>query len=197
MNRVVLKEKINVFIDNIDEIRLNATKFNDNYKYFIIDNKLTIEEQKHFTNQLLNHFNKSFIVNNDYSDEFLNDMIELLNIELNDLNQKETSINDGSKGVKLKNDAKETLTKITPIKTQMKQTQIVYLFEQLIAKKLIDENLQNNLWSLISKYFADVDGKIIKNIHQTKSHKNLIGKGKPKRNASIIEQIVSDTKNIK
>ena len=136
-------------------------------------------------------------MNNDYSDEFLNDMIELLNIELNDLNQKVTLINDGSKGVKLKNDAKETLTKITPIKTQMKQTQIVYLFEQLIAKKLINENLQNNLWSLISKYFTDVDGKIIKNIHQTKSHKNLIGKGKPKRNASIIEQIVSDTKNIK
>ena len=38
----------------------------------------------------------------------------------------------------------------------MKQTQIVYLFEQLIAKKLINENLQNNLWSLISKYFTNI-----------------------------------------
>lgn len=199
MNKVVLKQLIDdaikfefhrsfdyegsILFDNLSLIDIH-----NNYKWFSEKHSLNNEEKAFFILELIKHYQfGSFLYNID--ENLQNKIIEMFNAELNDLNQKED--------VKLKNDAKEKITQITPIKTQMKQTQIVYLFEQLIEKQLINVNHQDNLWSLVSKYFSDVEGKTIKNIHQTKSGKNNIGKGKPKRNASTIEQIVSVTKNKK
>jgi len=189
MNRVVLKEKINVFIDNIDEIRLNATKFNDNYKYFIIDNKLTIEEQKHFTNQLLNHFNKSFFENNVYSDEFSNDMIELLNIELNDLNQKETSINDDSKD---NDEHLSTHEKKNRIKLSCFQNNIAYLFYALRKNEIIE---CQNLAKALSNIFINEDGKPIKNDFFNSCFNKFNDKEYPS-NAKVIDVFVKDFKKV-
>lgn len=86
---------------------------------------------------------------------------------------------------------------ITPIKLELNQTQIVYLFETLIAEKLINTNVNDKLWHLVSQYFIDKDNKPLNNIHKTKSNLKNVGKGKPKQNADLIEKIVSKTKTKK
>jgi len=83
---------------------------------------------------------------------------------------------------------------ITPIKLELNQTQIVYLFETLIAEKLINTNVNDKLWHLVSQYFIDKDSKPLNNIHKTKSNLKNVGKGKPKQNADLIENIVAKTK---
>jgi len=82
-----------------------------------------------------------------------------------------------------------------PIKLEASQTQIVYLFKNLIEERLIKENLNPNLWKLISTYFTDKDGNPLKNIHQTKFNLENNKSGKPKSMSENIENIVNKVKN--
>jgi hypothetical protein len=197
MNKVLFDELINEFINNIDENKNTSISFYNNYRYFVINNKLKLDRQKDFINQLIKHFELDKIGNYLYSDSFSTILIEMLNEELNQLNQKETTINDSSKDGETKIKSTEFTIPIIAIKTEMQQTQIVYLFEQLIENKLININHNDTFWSLVSKYFIDKKGNSLDNIHQTKSQLKNAGKGKPKSNADLIEKIVNDTKNIK
>lgn len=95
------------------------------------------------------------------------------------------------KSVNLKNE------RLKPIRLNMEQRQIIYLFQELIREKLLIENNNPSLWNLISKYFVDKDGKTLKSIHQNKDGLKNSKTGKPKRNASIIADIVAKTKNLK
>lgn len=55
-----------------------------------------------------------------------------------------------------------------PIKLELNQTQIIYLFMQLEEKGYLRINKNPTLWNLISQYFVDVNDKPLKNIHQLK-----------------------------
>lgn len=80
---------------------------------------------------------------------------------------------------------------ITPIKLELNQTQIVYLFQQLVEKEYLRPNKNPALWNLISQYFVDVNDKPLKNIHQVKDRLINNREGKPKREADTIDEIVS------
>jgi hypothetical protein len=83
---------------------------------------------------------------------------------------------------------------IEPIRFDATQTQIVYLFQNLIKEKLINESLNPKLWHLISTYFTDKDNKPLSNIHQTKGNLENTKTGKPKAKADLIEAITKGTK---
>lgn len=84
---------------------------------------------------------------------------------------------------------------IEPIKLELNQTQIVYLFQKLIDEKCINETLNPKLWHLVSTYFVDKDNNTISNIHNTKSNLQNTKTGKPKKQADLIENIVNETKS--
>lgn len=84
---------------------------------------------------------------------------------------------------------------ITPIKLELNQTQIVYLFQTLIEQKIINESINPKIWNLVSQYFIDANGKPIKNIHQSKDKLKNNKTGRPKKKADEIEKLVKDTKN--
>lgn len=88
-------------------------------------------------------------------------------------------------------------TQIEKIKLNLNQTQIVYLFEQLISEGYINTNHNDKLWHLISLYFIDKDNKELKSIHQTKSNLHNKGTGKPKKESEKIDKIVSSIKSKK
>lgn len=75
--------------------------------------------------------------------------------------------------------------KITPIKLELNQTQIVYLFYQLAENGYINKDENPNLWSLISKYFVDKNNKPLNNIRQTKYNLENTKKGKPQKSETI------------
>ena len=79
---------------------------------------------------------------------------------------------------------------ITPIKLELNQTQIIYLFQQLVEKGYLKTNQNPKLWNLISQYFVGVDNKQIKNIHQLKDKLENSNTGKPRKEADNIEKIV-------
>lgn len=83
---------------------------------------------------------------------------------------------------------------IEKIKLNLNQTQIVYLFEQLISEGYINANHNDKLWHLISLYFTDKDNKELKSIHQTKSNLHNKGTGKPKKESEKIDKIVTSIK---
>lgn len=80
---------------------------------------------------------------------------------------------------------------LTPIKLELNQTQIIYLFQQLIENGYLKTNQNPKLWSLISKYFVDKDNKQIKNIHQIRVRLENNKTGKPKQETETIEKMVS------
>lgn len=80
---------------------------------------------------------------------------------------------------------------ITSIKLELNQTQIIYLFQQLVEKRYLRLNKNPALWNLISQYFVDVNDKPLKNIHQVKDRLINNREGKPKREADTIDEIVS------
>ncbi len=154
MNSIVFKELINDFIDNIDEMRLTNKTFYDNYKFFIYNNNLKIEEQKDFTNQLIKHFQLDKIGNVLYSDSFSTILIEMLNEELNQLNQKETIINDSNIDV-LKTNEKENRIQI-----KCAIINFAYLFYKLRDDKIIE---CQNLAKALSNIIIDENGNPIDN----------------------------------
>lgn len=106
------------------------------YRSIIVNDRLI----KYFTIQF-NKFNKENLPliikenKNQLCDNGLSWYIEV------NKNYKETS----SKEVKAK--------PIKPIKMELNQSQIVYLFMQLVKNGYINENLNSTLWNLVSKYF--------------------------------------------
>jgi hypothetical protein len=154
MNSIVFKELINDFIDNIDEMRLTNKTFYDNYKSFIYNNNLKIEEQKDFTNHLILHFT---FENNLYSDNFSTLLIKMLNEELNQLNQKEIKINDSSNDdiEVLKNNEKENRIQI-----KCAIINFAYLFYKLREDKIIE---CQNLAKALSNIIIDENGNPIDN----------------------------------
>lgn len=79
---------------------------------------------------------------------------------------------------------------ITPIKLELNQTQIVYLFQQLVEKRYLSMNENPTLWNLISQYFVSKGNKPLKNIHQVKYNLVYNEENKPKR-AETIDEIIS------
>jgi hypothetical protein len=187
MNSIVFKELINDFIDNIDEMRLTNKTFYDNYKSFIYNNNLKIEEQKDFTNQLIKHFQLDKIGNVLYSDSFSTILIEMLNEELNKLNQKEITINDSS------NDDIEVLKnneKKNRIQLKCTQNSIAYLFYVLRKNEIIE---CQNLAKALSNIFINEEGKPITNFNSC--FKKFNQKEYPSK-ANIIDVFVKDFKKV-
>lgn len=83
------------------------------------------------------------------------------------------------------------------IQLDMEQRQIIYLFLQLVDNGFLNENKNPTLWELVSKYFADKDGRPIKNIHQNKDGLKNTKSGKPRKKSIEIERIVSKLSNQK
>jgi hypothetical protein len=84
---------------------------------------------------------------------------------------------------------------IKPIQLDMEQRQIIYLFQKLIDESFLNENKNPTVWDLVAQYFTDKDNNPLKNIHQNKDGLKNTKTGKPKKNATEIENIITETKN--
>jgi hypothetical protein len=177
--------------DNLDNDR-NKHQHTDvmNLELYIKDffrNDVLAEDQKQLLYKSLNeYFNECKVKikpnKNTYTWDLLNDLIEFTNIEL----KNKPLAKSNAKAIE-----------IEPIRMELNQTQIVYLFQELINQKLINESINPKLWSLISKYFCDSSGKPIGNVHQTKDKLKNSKTGKPKSLSNEIEKVIADTKNHK
>ena len=106
--------------------------------------------------------------------------------------------NDFNRGIKIEPNAdyKETSSEeeteeksIKPIKMELSQVQIAYLFIQLVKNGYINENLNPTLWNLVSKYFVDKDYKPLNNIHQTINGMFRNKESKPRRAVEIEKAV--------
>lgn len=185
MNKVVLKQLIDdaikfefhrsfdyegsILFDNLSLIDIH-----NNYKWFSEKHSLNNEEKAFFILELIKHYQfGSFLYNID--ENLQNKIIEMFNAELNDLNQNED--------VKLKNDAKEKLTQITPIWWISTDRELGYLIEQLEKNKLID--IGGNINKVIKEHFT----KKTKEPFSDSIKQNRSGTTKPKGHKNIDEII--------
>ncbi len=84
---------------------------------------------------------------------------------------------------------------IEPIRLNLGQRQIIYLFQTLINEGMLNETLNPKVWHLVSQYFTDKDGNQLNNIHQNKDGLQNTNTGKPKKLASEIQTIINKVKN--
>jgi hypothetical protein len=160
MNRVLLKELIfddfnkwhesyeyegTIIYDNLSLIDVY-----DNYKNFSEKHFLNTDDRVFFLSELINLYQFSFFEINDK----LQKIINMLNEELNQLNQKETIFNDSNIDV-LKNNEKENRIQI-----KCAIINFAYLFYKLREDKIIE---CQNLAKALSNIIIDENGNPIDN----------------------------------
>ncbi len=174
MNRVLLKELI---FDDFDKWHkayeyegaiihdnLSLIDVYDNYKNFSEKHFLNTDERVFFLTELINLYQFFFFE----IDDKLQKIINMLNEELNQLNQKETIINDSNIEV-LKNNEKKNRIQLNCTKNnfaylfyQLRENQIIKCqnLAKALSNILIDENGNPVDNDLFNKYFAEFrDGK--------------------------------------
>lgn len=171
----------NIDNDKLKDWHTDVTKLELYLKDVYAGYNLTENQRQFVFKSLIEYFNECIVKikpsKNSYTLNLLNELLSYSKIEL----ERETT-------------AKVMNKEIEPIKLELNQTQIIYLFQVLIDQKLINESVNPKLWNLVSQYFCDSSGKSIGNIHQLKDKLKNSKTGKPKSKADEIEKIVNDIK---